>query len=142
MSRDIGNFKGFIRPLYPRAGFTLTELTIGSGILIFALCALVSGLVSIMSLAQIARDKTVAVNDAQQVMEQIQNTAFSRITAKDWTKWAKDNGCNTLDNEQINAGLTYPASPATDLLHITITVTWQTKNRPLSVSLVTLRTRG
>lgn len=141
MGRYLRNFRGFIHPLCPRAGFTLIELVIGAGILAFALCALVSGLVSLMSLAEIARDKTVAVNDAQQVMEQMQDTSFLNVTRRNWTNWAVNNGCNSLDNEQINAGFTYPAFPATDILQITVTVTWQTKNRPLSVSLATLKTK-
>ena len=129
MTRYLRNFKGF----------TLIELVIGMGILAFALCGIVSGLVSFMSLAEMARDKRVAVDDAQQLMEQVQDTSFSSITSVAWTSWAVNNGCNTLDNEQVNVAFAYSG---VDLLQITVTVTWQTRNRPMSVSLITLRTRS
>ncbi len=122
-----------------KRGFTLIELVIGMGILAFALCGIVSGLVTFMSLAEMARDKTVAVNDAQQLMEQIQDTSFSSVASVAWTSWAVNNGCNTLNNEQVNVAFAYPG---VDLLQIRVTVTWQTRNRPMSVSMVTLRTRG
>lgn len=111
---------------------------IGAGILAFALCGIISGLVSFMSLAQMARDKTVAVNDAQRVMEQIWDTSFSSIASIDWTDWAVNNGCNGLNNEQVNVNYN---DSIPDPLQITVTVTWQTRNRPMSVSLVTLKTR-
>ncbi len=133
MGRYLRNFKGF----------TLIELVIGAGILAFALCGLVIGLVSFMSLAEMARDKTVAVNDAQQVIEQIWDTSFSSIIttiqSTNWTDWLVNNGGNGLNNEQVS--ITYDDS-VSDLLEITITVTWQTRNRPLSVSLVVLKARS
>lgn len=146
---SIRNFKGFT-PLDKSkrqekhrylTGFTLIELMIGAGILAFALCGIISGLVSFMLLAQMARDKTVAVNDAQRVMEQIWDTSFSSIASIDWTDWAVNNGCDTLDNEQVNITFAYPEALAADLLKITVTCTWQTRNRPMSVSRVTLKTR-
>jgi len=127
------------RYLRNKKGFTLIEVAISVGILAFVLCGIVSSLVGFMSLSQLARDKTVAVNDAQQVMEKIWDTSFSNITSVDWTDWAANNGCNTLRNEQVN--VTYDVS-VVDLLKITVTVTWQTKNRPMSISLISLRTKG
>jgi prepilin-type N-terminal cleavage/methylation domain-containing protein len=122
-------------------GFTLIEVVIGIGIFALVLSAMLSGLISFTSLAEMARSKTVAVNDAKQVMEQTHDTLFSTVTSVDWTSWASNNGCNTLGNERVNVAFTYPEPPATDLLQITTTVTWQVKNRPMSISLVTLRTR-
>jgi len=122
-------------------GFTLIEVAIGIGIFALVLAAILSGLIRFMSLTEMARSKTVAVNDAKQVMEQTHDALFSTITSVDWTSWASNNGCNTLDNEQVNVAFAYPELPATDLLEITTTVTWQVKNRPMSISLVTLRTR-
>ncbi|MBU4310868.1 type II secretion system GspH family protein [bacterium] len=133
MSRYLRNSKGF----------TLIELVIGTGILAFVLCGIVGGLVSFISLAQMARDRTVAVNDAKQVMEQIWDTPFSSIIttigSTDWTDWLVNNGGNGLDSELIS--VTYNDS-VSDLLQITVTVTWQTRNRPLSVSIVSLKTEG
>ncbi len=124
----------------------MIELVVGVGIVAFVLCGSVSCLFNVITLSEIARDKTVAVNDAQKVMEQIVATSFSSITSVDWTSWAEDNGCNTLDNEQVNVAFAYPEELeedpldiAEELLQITVTVTWQTRNKPLSVSLVTLR---
>lgn len=132
MNRYLRDFKGF----------TLVELLIAATILVLGSCSILGGLISAISLAEMARDKTMAVNDAQQVMEQIQDTTFSQITSTDWTDWAEDNGCNTLDNEQVDVAFAYPEDPAEDLLQITVTVTWQTGNRSMIITLVGLRTAG
>ena len=123
-------------------GFTLAEVVVAAGILIFALCSLVSSLIGFMVLAEIARDKTVAINDAQQIMEQIRDTAFSSIIGTNWASWAITNGCNTLNSEQAAVTFSYPGSPSTDLLQITVTVNWRTRDRPMSISMVSCRNSG
>jgi len=90
-----------------------------------------------------ARDKTVAVNDAKQAMEQIWSTSFSSITTTidntNWTTWVANNGGGGLDNELVN--VTYDDSVA-NLLKFTVTVNWQTGSKSMSISLVGSRTPG
>jgi type II secretory pathway pseudopilin PulG len=117
--------------------FTLIELCVTMGILVFALSALVGGLVGFMSLSRISRDKSVAINHARQVLEQVRDINFSEVKNTDWTKWATENGCNSLDNEQVRVTLT---SIASDLLEVKVDVDWQIRNRPFSISLTTLKT--
>ena len=119
-----------------KKGFTLFELMIAIVIGALTLTALVEGFVGIMVLNEMSREKTIAINHAQYVMEQFQDTNFSNLTTTDWTTWATNNGYNTLDNEQINVSFN---ALATDLFEITTTVTWQTRNRPMAVSFLTLR---
>jgi hypothetical protein len=73
-------------------------------------------------------------------MEQIWDTSFSSIVTTDWAAWAANNGCNTLDSEQVNVTFAYPEGETEEFLQATVTVAWQTKSRPMSVRLVTLKT--
>lgn len=124
-------------PLAKNLGFSLIELMLGSAILTFALCAMGSGLIGLTSLSDVTREKTVARNDVKRVIEQISDTSFSTITSTDWSAWTANNGGDSLDQEQMN--VTY-ANPAPELLEVTVTVTWRTRGRPMTLSLVTLRT--
>lgn len=112
----------------------------GSAIFFFALLGLGWGFVSQAAVAEVARDRTVAINDIRQVMEEIRDTPFSQLTTIDWSAWAKTNGCNSLTNEQLTAE-TFDDASTPDLLKVTVKATWQTRGRPLAASLVTLRTR-
>jgi len=125
-------------PVRTERGFSFLELMVGVTVLLLILGGLIGGAAGTSLLAETARDRNVAMNDARQVMEQISDTAFSAITTTDWSAWATANGCTNLSAEQVQVAL---AVLAADLLQVTATVSWQTKARPMSVSLVTLRSR-
>ena len=119
-------------------GFSLLELIVGAAALLLALVGIIGGAMSTSLLAEIARDRNIALNDARQVMEEIGDTAFSSIPGTDWTAWAVANGVATLPAERVEVAST---ALAADLLQVTATVFWQTRARPMSVSVVTLRFR-
>lgn len=124
------------------SGFTLLELMIGVTVLIIALVGLIAAYTGCFSLNESARNLTIAINDAQCVMEEIRAMNIpTNITAEGWTNWAANNppnggGCNRLNNEAIT--VTYPSGTTATPLEILITVNWTEKNRQRSTRLATL----
>lgn len=125
-----------------KLGFTLLELMIGTAVLIIALVGLISAYIGCFALNESARNLTIAVNDAQCVMEEIRDMNIPlNITSQDWSAWAiadspGGGGCNKLDNETVT--ITYPLGTSVEPLEILITVNWTEKNRQRSTQLATL----
>lgn len=123
-------------------GFTLLELMIGVAVLIIALVGLIAAYIGCFSLNENARNLTIAVNDAQCVMEEIRDINIpTNIIAQDWTSWAATDppsggGCNRLDNETII--VTYPSGTGAIPLEILVTVNWTERGRQKSTRLATL----
>lgn len=123
------------------SGFTLLEVMISSAILIVALLGLIAVYTGCFTLNEGARNLTIAINDAQCVMEEIRDRNIpSNITQEDWTDWALKNppdggGCNSLNNETI--AVTWIPNEA-DPLEITVTVEWKEKGRDRNAQLITL----
>lgn len=127
-----------------KTGFTLLELMIGGTVLVLALVGLIAAYIGCFTLNESAKNLTVAINDAQCVMEEIRDrNLVYLIIQQNWTTWAALNppqggGCNTLDNEVTT--VTYPSGTNQDPIEILITVSWTEKGRPKSTQLVTLLT--
>jgi len=127
------------------AGFTLLELMIGAAVLIIALVGLIAAFTGCFALNEGARNMTIAINDAQCVMEEIRDrNLIANITQEDWTSWAQTDppdggGCNTLVDEMVQVG--YPLGTNADPLEILIIVSWREKGgRWRDAQLVTLLT--
>ena len=110
-----------------KKSFTLTELLLTAGLIVFALSSLLLFFLGNIFLNEANRYLTVAVTHAQYVMEEIKNTNFNNVESKinngdwDWRPSAiESQGCNALSNETIDPGVT-----GTGLLDITVTVKWQ-----------------
>lgn len=127
-----------------KSGFTLLELLIGTAVLIVALVGLIAAYTGCFVLNENARNLTIAINDAQCVMEEMRDRNItSNIVQENWTTWAATDlpnggGCNSLDNENIV--VTYPSGTTVTPLRILATVNWTEKSRQRSVQTVTLLT--
>lgn len=125
-----------------KLGFTILELMIGVVVLVIALVGLIAAYIGCFTLNNSARNLTIAINDAQCVIEEIRDVNIpANIVTEDWTAWAANDppaggGCNRLDNEAI--AVTYPSGTEAMPLEILVTVTWTEKNRQRSTRAATL----
>ena len=125
---------------YKKDGFTLVEIMISVAILLGAILIMISLFAHYLVLIELSKNTTVALNDAQAVLEQIRNTdpAFSIPAAyPHGSNQAPLLGPTKLDNETIV--VTYVNTNA-DPLDVTVTVTWQDRGRNRSETLTTLMT--
>lgn len=85
---------------------------------------------------EIARDTTIAVQDASAVIEQIRITSFGSIQTTPWDTWAQNNGKKHLPTEQIFVDFT-----GTDPLQFTVRVQWDRRGRSREVRLSSQQTQ-
>lgn len=128
---------------HKKDGFTLLELMISIAIMVGAILVIFGLLLNYLLLIETSKNKTVAIDDAQAVLEAIRNTdpfTSSNVTTNypAGVNLASNFGFNKLQNEAIYVSY---ASPAADPLQITVTVNWQEKTRNRSESLITLMTQ-
>lgn len=135
-----------------RRGFTLLELMVTAGILVVSLLALLATYISLAALIESSRNTTVAINDANRVIEQMRNsaaTSFTSMVSTNWTGWASSNGANTLTDEQVgfcyynlNGTLIFCSNGSTSAnpVQVNINVSWTERSRARSEQVVTLIT--
>ncbi len=115
-------------------GFTLIEVMFGIFILLISLLAILSGFFGAMFLNNSSSDLTIAVNDAQYVLEQIKSLDYSSCVKN------LPNACFTLpvfNNLPQETVAFDPAPTAIDanLRMITVKVSWLDKGQTRSFSL-------
>lgn len=112
--------------------FTLAELLLAAAILAAALCALLATFSYIMILNQTASNNSVAVNDAQYVMELFKAITFSQIQGyKTAGNYTAPNLTN-LQSENISVAFGAQADP----IQVEVTVSWVEMQRARQLKLV------
>ena len=114
-----------------KKGFTLVELLLVVGFLVFAVSASLMLFANCILLNEYNRSLTIATSHAQYVMEEIKDQNFSgietRINNGDWD-WGLSEitarGLSSLDGEAI---VTSEIGGVSDLLNVTATVSWQSR---------------
>lgn len=135
--------EGFIRlKIEADKGFTLVEVLIAIGILAVVIVGLLQLFVYCSTLAQAAGNTTLAVNEAQNKIEEIRSHNFSTI-AIDYASGGTPgntfaltglNGTGTITTSQVGG--------SSELLQIQINVNWQNQNsRSFSTALTGLVAR-
>ena len=123
-------------------GFIFIELIIATFVFVIALAALSASYLAMLNLVEIARSLTVATKDAENVMERIQSTNFTKIVSS-FPAGASVSPLPgqtfSLEAEQII--VTYPQGTGVDPLEIKATVSYSRKGRLLSQNIRTLRTK-
>ena len=124
-----------------KSGFTLLELMISAAIMVGAILVILGLFVNYLVLIETSKNTTVAVDDAQAVLEAIRNTdpfTSSNVTTNypADVNLAPNFGFNKLQNEAI-----YVSCLGADPLQITVTVRWNEKTRDRSENLTTLMTQ-
>lgn len=110
---------------YSSQGFSLPELVLVAGILAFALTGLIRLYIYTSVEGALAGNKTVAVSEAQDKLEEIRNHDFSLITA-DYGSGGTPG--NVFDLSQLDGkGIIYIDSSNSELLVIKVVVCWRDK---------------
>lgn len=127
--------------------FTFIELMISLTILAIVILGILSGYVGCLTINEMSKSTTIATQDARRVISQMRSLAvdsLTDITAEDWTTWGANNGCDSLDSEQVV--VTYTDRDASgsglddDPLEVTVTINWVDNRRARSLILGTLIT--
>ena len=110
-------------------GFTLLELMITAGIMVVAITGLLSAFISASFLNQACRNKVIAVNDAQYVLEKLINVTYSDLTTHTEDDFADLN----LNNEIVSVGV----SEASGIKTATVYVNWTDRGQTKSFNITT-----
>lgn len=113
-----------------------------AAILIFALSGLLVLFITCAFLNQTNRNLTTAITHAEYVMEEIKDTNFTNIQANinngiwDWdSQGITDEGLTAITGESIDAAVS-----GTELLDVTVTVSWMERGSPVGTRSVALET--
>ena len=118
-----------------RKGFTLVEVMVGVFVLLVSILAALSGFLGSMFLNNSSSNLTIAVNDAQYVLEQIKGLDYTTCTQY------LPNACYALPTFNNLPGVetvSFDPAPTTlgaNIRKITIKVSWQDKGQIRSFSL-------
>jgi type II secretory pathway pseudopilin PulG len=123
-----------------RAGFTLVEIMFAVGLFGAALFGILKLINGSLELNQLSGSRTVAMNDARRVLEEMRSAVNANgtpgITGTDWGAWAAANLLFTLANENIATA--YPQGTGANPLPVQVTVNWSEKGRATAYSVETL----
>ena len=126
-------------------GYTLVETLIAAAILTIAVLTAAFSIVNLQELSALAREKEMAMSDANRVLEAMRDTANNSLVnlrSTNWTTWATDNvinpkGANELRLDQENVAVTVGnGNPAA----VTLVLNWNHKQRPYAYRVMTLMT--
>ena len=131
------------RKLKGENGFALLELMIAIAVIAVGLLAMLHANTSSRQMGEGMNERTVALEDAQRLVELMRNTsatgAFPANVTAAYPSGAAVAGFNNLTNEQV--GVSY-ANTTADPLDITVTVGWRARGiRNVSTELRTLMTK-
>jgi hypothetical protein len=125
------------------AGFTLVEIMLATGILVFALCGILAAFISCAALSSTSKNINIATNAALEISEQIRTTSFSYLSSP-VTKGLRINGqpfAETFTGSKIynchfsvavlpeNSVTVYIDTNTSELLGLTVSVCWKQNNR-------------
>ncbi len=119
-----------------KKGFTLVELMFAVVILLVSILALLSGFVSSLILNNSSSNLTIAVNDAQHVLEQIKSLNYTTCIQSNFAA-----GCYTLPvfTNLPNEVATLSPAPTIgpSISKITVKISWLDNQKTRSFSLAT-----
>lgn len=113
-------------------GFTLLEVTVAIGILIFAISALLIGFVTCNLSIQANHNLVVASSDAQFVLEEVRKVPFDEIDNYSIPQFTH------LDNESITLDIN---DISEDIKSLNVRVSWYERQNQKNFSITTYRHR-
>ncbi|MFA5271619.1 MAG: hypothetical protein WC412_04685 [Candidatus Omnitrophota bacterium] len=120
--------------LHKQKSLTLAEILIAVCILIVAVSAILMAYANCFILIDSVRNVNIATNAAQGVIEEIRNTAFTRLTDPSYCDCVTSlcNGCTFTVNEiPQSMGVIYIDETTPELLGVTVSVCWRQKGRTI-----------
>lgn len=129
--------------LSSKRGFTLIELMITMAVIVLALVGYIGANNAIQRSSEAAFERSIAMQDANQVLELMRDTAsggeFPANVVTAFPNGGMVDGFTNLDNQQVRVDY---ADTSADPLDVTVTVTWlQNGTRSVSVTIRTLMTQ-
>ena len=126
-------------------GFSLIETIVAAVVLAIAILTTAFSIMNLQDLSVLAREKEMAMTDANRVLEAMRDTADNSLVTlrnTDWTAWTTNNVINLkganelrLDQEAVTANIGN-GNPAT----LTLLLNWNHKQRPYTFRVITLMT--
>jgi prepilin-type N-terminal cleavage/methylation domain-containing protein len=114
-------YKKLHPPLRTKSGFTLIEVVLAVGILVFVLCGILATYMSCLELMATSKNMTLATNAAQRKIEEIRDYNFYNIYS--------DYNNQTFSVDEMPAGdssgVIYVNNSDPELLQITVSVCWR-----------------
>ncbi|MFH1191457.1 MAG: type II secretion system protein [Candidatus Omnitrophota bacterium] len=121
-----------------KKGFTLIELMMGVSILLVSGLALLSGFLGSMFLNNSSNNLTIAVNDAQYVLEQIKGLDYAtRIYGANLSNYYTPPTFTNPDGQVVFTSSLEKIDLSTSISQITVTINWLDKGQGRSFSLAT-----
>jgi prepilin-type N-terminal cleavage/methylation domain-containing protein len=120
-------------------GFTLVEIMVATLILAVVIGALVTGLVQCFNLTNLGREQDIALNAAQEKIEEIANSNLNDSTIVYYNGQVFNvSGLSSANPGLVNLTQLYHNSSPTDLFDLNVTISWQqSSGRNISRSLTT-----
>jgi prepilin-type N-terminal cleavage/methylation domain-containing protein len=113
-----------------QTGFTLIEIMIAMSVSVIAILGFITAVTSIRQSSEGAYERTIAMQDANRVIEQMRDTSTSGTFPDNVTAAYPNNtavsGFSSLTSEQVTVSY---ASTTADPLDVTVTVTWLAHGR-------------
>lgn len=128
-----------------RKGYTLIDILIALAVVVIGVLATAFSMANVHELMTLAREKEIAMNDANRVLEAMRQTADNSLTtlqSTNWNSWLTTNVVNLkaqdellLDQETANVTVGNGNPMA-----VTLILSWNHKQRPYSYRVMTLMT--
>ncbi|HTL47360.1 MAG TPA: prepilin-type N-terminal cleavage/methylation domain-containing protein [Verrucomicrobiae bacterium] len=130
-------------PVTSESGFTLIELMITMAVVLVALVGYVAANIAVQQASNAAFQNTVALQDANRVIEQMRNTSVGGTFPGNVTAVYPNNGAVAGFNNLTNEAITVSYSDATaNPLTVTVSVSWlENGRRNVNTALRTLITQ-
>ena len=109
-----------------KQGFTLAEVLVSTGILTVIIIGLIKILIYCSLLADMSANITITMREAQNKLEEIQNSDYSSITTNYASGGTPGNTFNL--SQGTGKGVIYMDASNPDLLKIEIDVSWKNKD--------------
>jgi Tfp pilus assembly protein PilV len=135
-----------LAPASADAGLTLVELMVGAAILVIGIVALLGAFLSQITLNEHSRNLTMAINDANRVMERMrqQNTSGACLAPSvaapagfaTWDAWLADMGAAGGGGKSVQPTpavneLVVISNTGSDPIQVTVSICWRQRERVL-----------
>ena len=126
-------------------GFGLPEVLVAASILTIAILTAAFSIYNLQDLGELSKEKLTAVADANRVLEAMRDatdTSLNNLRNTDWSAWTTTNVMNTKGpNEvQLNGETLTAVIGAGNPAQVTLTLTWNHRQRAYQYVVVTLMT--
>jgi len=118
-------------------GFSMLETLMAAFFLGIALVGILGSIISNTLLIGVNNQKSIALYDLEQALEQMQTLKPSEILAVNWQLWAQSNLNMQLPQENIV--VSFPNGTGTNPLKVNVKISWAYRQIPINVSVEFLK---